>query len=376
MTKFRQGDFLPAFTVGSSLNPNYSFDTLAGHRVLLAFVGSGCTEKGARLGDALIALKPMLKASGIHCFVVTADPRDRDGEQFERVRSAFTVFWDFDRAIHVAYGMTLPGPRDPGLPPHLRIGAFLIRENLRLQTFLPATPLETLPDRVGEAVDRLGPVPAFTPVLQHAPVLIVPEFLDSGFCRHLIDYYEGDGGMASGFMRDVDGMTRPLLDAKMKRRRDCIIRDKALLDELRLRLHRRLVPEIRKAFAFNATRIERFIVGCYDGSERGFFRAHRDNTSLATAHRRFAVTVNLNAEEYEGGDLWFPEYGRRLYKAASGDAVVFSCSLLHEARPVERGRRYAFLPFLYDDTAAQIRAGNRSFLMDGPATPIEQLGAA
>jgi hypothetical protein len=29
---------------------------------------------------------------------------------------------------------------------------------------------------------------------------------------------------------------------------------------------------------------------------------------------------------------------------------VFSCALLHEALPVKRGKRYAFLPFLYQAT--------------------------
>ena len=38
--------------------------------------------------------------------------------------------------------------------------------------------------------------------------------------------------------------------------------------------------------------------------------------------------------------------------------------LLHEATPVTKGRRYAFLPFLYDDAAAQVRERNRQYLSD------------
>ncbi|RMG07061.1 MAG: 2OG-Fe(II) oxygenase, partial [Cyanobacteria bacterium J055] len=52
------------------------------------------------------------------------------------------------------------------------------------------------------------------------------------------------------------------------------------------------------------------------------------------------------------------------YEAPPGGAVVFSCSLLHEATPVTRGRRYAYLPFLYDDEAAKIRQANLQFLDD------------
>ena len=59
--------------------------------------------------------------------------------------------------------------------------------------------------------------------------------------------------------------------------------------------------------------------------------------------------------------MGFPEYGSRSYKAPPGGAVVFSCSLLHAVSQVTEGRRYAFLPFLYDDEAAKVReANNRS----------------
>lgn len=37
---------------------------------------------------------------------------------------------------------------------------------------------------------------------------------------------------------------------------------------------------------------------------------------------------------------------------------MFSCSLLHEAQPVTKGRRYAFLPFLYDHEGARLRERN------------------
>jgi predicted 2-oxoglutarate/Fe(II)-dependent dioxygenase YbiX len=85
---------------------------------------------------------------------------------------------------------------------------------------------------------------------------------------------------------------------------------------------------------------------------------------LGTAHRRFAVTINLN-DDYEGGELSFPEYGSRSFKPPIGCAVVFSCSLLHAVSAMIRGRRYAFLPFLYDEAAAKIREQNSRYLAEG-----------
>ena len=119
---------------------------------------------------------------------------------------------------------------------------------------------------------------------------------------------------------------------------------------LQARVLRRLVPQIERAFQFRVSRMERYIVACYDAETGGYFRPHKDNTTLGTAHRRFAVSINLNAEDYEGGDLRFPEFGMRTYRPPTGGAVVFSCSLLHEAVPVTRGRRFGLFTFLHDES--------------------------
>ena len=62
----------------------------------------------------------------------------------------------------------------------------------------------------------------------------------------------------------------------------------------------------------------------------------------------FALSINLNTDEYDGGDLRFPEYGPHLYRPELGAALVFSCSLIHEALPVTRGRRFVLLNFMRD----------------------------
>jgi predicted 2-oxoglutarate/Fe(II)-dependent dioxygenase YbiX len=112
---------------------------------------------------------------------------------------------------------------------------------------------------------------------------------------------------------------------------------------------------VRKTFHFDCTRIERFVVACYDSAMHGFFGPHRDNTTTATAHRIFAMTLNLNTEEYEGGHLRFPEYAPHRYRPPTGGAIVFSGSMLHEALPVTRGRRYALLSFFYGEAQEKLR---------------------
>ncbi|MBU7580905.1 MAG: 2OG-Fe(II) oxygenase [Porphyrobacter sp.] len=191
----------------------------------------------------------------------------------------------------------------------------------------------------------------------HAPVLVVPRVFEPELCRRLIDFYDHDGGVPSGTMRQVGGKTVAVLD-NFKSRKDATIEDETFRDLLRARVEKRLIRQINRAFQFNPTRIERYIVACYDAEDGGYFRPHRDNTTTGTAHRKFACSINLNAEEFEGGDLRFPEFGPKTYRPPTGGAVVFSCSLLHEATPVTKGRRYAFLPFFFDEAGEELRQKN------------------
>lgn len=55
---------------------------------------------------------------------------------------------------------------------------------------------------------------------------------------------------------------------------------------------------------------------------------------------------------------WVTQRGFSTHRFAFDTAVVFSCSLRHAVTPVTRGRRFVFLPFLYDETAADIRRHN------------------
>ncbi len=51
-------------------------------------------------------------------------------------------------------------------------------------------------------------------------------------------------------------------------------------------------------------------------------------------------------------------------------------SLLHEATPVMLGKRFVFLPFLYDDVAARLRKANVRFVSSEENTPEQAQQAA
>ncbi|MEE8516598.1 MAG: 2OG-Fe(II) oxygenase, partial [Alphaproteobacteria bacterium] len=115
-------------------------------------------------------------------------------------------------------------------------------------------------------------------------------------------------------------------------------------------LKRRLIPEINKAFRFDVIRAEVYRIGCYDAESSGYFRRHRDLGAPHLAYRSFALSLNLNTGDYEGGHIRFPEFGPGLYQPPLGGGVVFSCSLLHEALPVTKGRRFALFTFFSGKT--------------------------
>ena len=197
-----------------------------------------------------------------------------------------------------------------------------------------------------------------------APALIVPRIFDFPLCDFLIDFYEKNGGEDSGFLLDVEGKTTTVLDHRLKRRRDLVVALPEVRALIRDRIVRRLLPAIDSYFQFSATRMDKYVVACYDSAQGGHFHRHRDNVNAGAQHRRFAVSINLN-HNFEGCDLVFPEFGRRTYRPPEGGALVFSCGALHQVTPVTKGRRYAFLAFLYGEEDAKKREANNARLHAG-----------
>ena len=339
------GDPAPWFHAAQSGNPRFAFASIAGRYVVLAFPGAG--EQEAAYQALLAARRAGLLDDG-RATAMLLSPAAGFAEAPPDAIPGLRTMLDPGREVAAAYGAA-----DRPL-------AFLLDPLLRVIACGPLAELPALLTRLA----HLPPPALHAGQETPAPVLLLPRVLEPDFCRHLIALYEAQGGEESGFMVADGGRTVGRLDRNHKVRRDLLIEDAQVQAQLRARIQRRLVPEIQKAFQFRATRIERYIVACYDAAEGRHFRAHRDNTTAGTAHRRFAVTINLN-DGFEGGELWFPEFGPRRYRPPMGGACVFSCSLLHEATPVTQGTRYATLPFLYDDAAAALREANRHSLVPG-----------
>lgn len=292
------------------------YGLVGGHPAVLLLSGGAGAGELAGLVDSIGGAVP---EGDLHVVAREALPAERD------------AFLDPDDGVHEAYGVPTDGPPT----------ALVLDRNVRVLSVARgrdgavAAVAEQLPGTQGGRPDR------------GAPVLLIPDALDAQLCTRLIERWREAGARRTGVeATGRDGHRGEELDEHRKRRRDHTVEDEELLQTLTAHIGRRIMPEIRKAFAYRATRFEGFKIGCYTADDAGFFEPHRDNLSRETSHRRFALTLNLN-EDYEGGELRFPEYGPRRYRPDAGEALVFSGSHLHEVLPVTAGRRFVLLSFLF-----------------------------
>jgi len=174
-----------------------------------------------------------------------------------------------------------------------------------------------------------------------APVLVLPRVFEPDFCTQLIRLWGKGDHKDSGVSSQYGNVDMRAL----KNTEDYVIVEPMMLKAVSDRLAYRIGPELTKVFAFDREfTFDGHVVLSYSADGGHFFAAHRDNGAPTTADRVFAVSLNLN-DDFEGGELVFPEYAATRVSPPAGAAAVFSCSLLHKVGPVTRGRRYALTTF-------------------------------
>ena len=303
-------------------------------------VEAGCGKLAAMVED-FAALEARL-------YAVTAGPDPANGALVQRLSLPFPVLGDqagaLARALAEAGASNVAaGPVTLVFDPILRLDAVFDDPDVGQQCQRALTWLQAR---------RAAQPPAV--VTAQAPALVVPRVLQPEQCRRLIDFWEV-GEKSEGFVASQTTGGN-VVKRSTKVRRDVVLPESSPeCRDLLESIGRRLLPEVLKGFGYRVTRIETPRIGCYDGDEGGHFAAHRDNTGRQVEYRRFAMSLNLNSGEYEGGYLRFPEFGPQLYAPEAGGAVVFCCSLLHLATPVVQGRRLAVFSFFYGEEEEALR---------------------
>lgn len=98
----------------------------------------------------------------------------------------------------------------------------------------------------------------------------------------------------------------------------------------------------------DAKRISRAMVSRYTSGSH--IKPHKD-TGVFTTSRIATLVLYLN-DEYEGGELYFPDLSLEI-RPKSGDVISFYSELRHGVRPVTAGVRYCIVGFAENDAAYQ-----------------------
>jgi predicted 2-oxoglutarate/Fe(II)-dependent dioxygenase YbiX len=174
-----------------------------------------------------------------------------------------------------------------------------------------------------------------------APVLVLPRVFEPEFCTQVIRLWHKGDHKDTG----VSSRYGNVNIAELKRTEDYTVVEPMMQKAISDRLAWRIGPELIKVFGFEREfSFDAHVVLSYSAEGRHFFGAHRDNGAPSTADRAFAVSLLLN-DDFEGGELIFPEYAGVRVSPPTGAAAVFSCSLLHQVVPVTRGRRFSLTTF-------------------------------
>ena len=317
------------------------YDRFIGHLVLLLAMPSATSPEARRALTALSGEKAALAESGLALVALSGDTAMASAALASELELALPLYVDAQGAVLARFGLAAGAL---GLAPR----ALLFDRNQRLLEVLDVG--HDLVEQLRAQLDDSAVATAPRGVAAQAPVLLLPNVLTPDLCDQAIEAWRADNseGLVNLPERayaaaETDKRVHAVY-FDLKKRRDHVT-DDALNGVLMRAIMSRIKPELAKAFRFQPGGLERVCIGAYEAERGDYFRPHRDNTTETTKSRCFAVSVALNAD-YEGGGVRFAEYGPEVYDPPTGGALVFSCSLLHEALPVTRGTRFAAFTFL------------------------------
>lgn len=329
------GDKVPSFTLPDAAGTQRVFynELRGGPIVLAAFSDLRDAQQESALRK-LSEAAPGLADQGVEIFAVTASTganpslpfplfTDAQGTALARLLAA-------EPPVFPATTAVMPKACLYALDPNQRVLAAFRQPALDLQL---ERLLEVL--SVWRAAQMQPQILA-----QGAPALLLPNVIEPALCERLIKLWH-DGGHVEGSVSDG---ARNVYAPDTKKNLEHVIKEPELSQHISLTMARRIGPELSKVFNFNAPfRFEVHIVLSYQDHRQDFFGIHRDNLR-PDSPRMFAASTNLN-DDFEGGALYFPEYGPHGFRPPAGGSAIFSCNLLHEARPVTRGQRFAMTSF-------------------------------
>lgn len=325
------GEPAPWFRQRANDNPYYTFDTAAGRYLVLCFLASSLDPLAAAALKSVADNRALFDDKRFSFFGLTMDRRDDSEKLLQPQLPGIRHLFDFDGTVGKLYGALPIDLRPNEANVAMRRFWVVVGPSLRVMRLFPFEADGSEQAALFAYLRALPPPELASGFAQHPPILMLDNVFEREFCEGIVTLFRA-----------------------RNKRDDYILEDEKLRQAIQIRIQRRVLPEVLKAFQFRPTHMENYVISSLG---KKVAAPHRDNGGRTIAHRRFSIIVNLN-DDFTGGGLVFPEYSAQEFRAPGGGACVFSSSLLHADRPVTEGRRYTFRPFLFDNLGAQVRAQN------------------
>tara|TARA_R110002073_G_scaffold130566_1_gene277186 strand:- start:1476 stop:2876 length:1401 start_codon:yes stop_codon:yes gene_type:complete len=150
-----------------------------------------------------------------------------------------------------------------------------------------------------------------------------------------------------------EGRVGNRVNLKQKIRKDLFIGDIKLLQYIDNNFYDKIYNDINKNFS-NIKYREQWKMGFYDYEKSGFYNLHTDTAGDTKYRVTSCVTMLSSVNDYEGGELHFPEL-KKQFKLDKGETIVFKSSLMHGVHPVTKGYRKVLISFFFDDEGMKIK---------------------
>lgn len=328
-----RGDFLPFISLNGHDGKLRHINNFSG-KPLLMFILPPKQELWNQLYSNFKPLRDDAAEQGVSVVFIVA-PGLGDMKTLRTQAGIQEPLWvDEDGGVIAAFGLALESGN------HMVPTAIMTTPNLKVRQVIREDNAQFNLDEMIELASLLAvEAGALTP---QAPVLIVPEVLSPELCAQLIEEWRA-GDKKEGIVGNNvnNGAYRP----DMKVRTEVMLSG-SLLELVDATIIRTLLPEIEKVYDLRIAYRERYKLGCYEAEKGGFFSVHRDRSSVNLGYRRVSMVINLN-DQYEGGELNFPEYGTYTYRLKPGSAIVFPAMLMHQVGKVTKGQRFMMVSFFH-----------------------------
>ena len=206
---------------------------------------------------------------------------------------------------------------------------FLLDGTLRVRQIIESV------DPQAEIQLLLEEVPKYLSYREPAPILKIPFVFDQKLCQKILDIWHSVNTEKSlKFSNEEQEAVSKLVDQH---------------------LEKRVLPCLKNAFQYIPIYREPPRVIQHTKLQKD--RILKVNELSAVQHREFAVIIPLTMNVQEGNEIEFLEYGPTQYHIEVGEALVFSCDLLHQYLSSKKEDIFWFMTFLYrenSDPSSQI----------------------